>query len=331
MTQALRIRLFATVAVLIPVLVGAAVLHAATGGLRRADSPQIRTVASGSISVVNSRDGAAIFRLANIGPGSFGEGEVTITNSGTVPGSLALSSSGGSDSAGLYGGVLSERLHLEVSDVSGGASAPVYLGRFDAMPTQALGVLVAGASRTYRFRVSMVDGGAPSTPYVDDNLYQRASADINYDWALTEVEEAEEEAEPGKPPSAVPPAPPSPEAPAPLHSQHHHLVGTPHHDSLVGTSRDDEIYGLGANDLIRGLGGDDYILGGNGADSVHGGPGADRIRGGPGPDRIFGDAGPDLIYARDGEADSVDCGSGVDFAYLDERDSARGCESVSRL
>jgi hypothetical protein len=36
------------------------------------------------------------------------------------------------------------------------------------------------------------------------------------------------------------------------------------------------------------------------------------------------------ILARDGEPDSIDCGSGHDVAFVDQHDMTRGCEVVSR-
>lgn len=40
--------------------------------------------------------------------------------------------------------------------------------------------------------------------------------------------------------------------------------------------------------------------------------------------------GDDQIFARDGEADSVDCGGGADRAEVDAADVVAGCASVDR-
>ena len=68
----------------------------------------------------------------------------------------------------------------------------------------------------------------------------------------------------------------------------------------------------------------------------------DTITGGPGRDAIFADAtgsfcgifsctvpfGNDTVNARDGEADSIDCGIGADRAVVDTIDTVANCETV---
>jgi hypothetical protein len=107
----------------------------------------------------------------------------------------------------------------------------------------------------------------------------------------------------------------------------------------------------GASSTVSGGGGNDDITTLNGSDGVDGGPGDDRIvggfdndtiTGGPGRDAIFADAtgsfcgifsctvpfGNDTINARDGEADSIDCGIGADRAVVDAIDTHANCETV---
>lgn len=111
----------------------------------------------------------------------------------------------------------------------------------------------------------------------------------------------------------------------------------------------------GAAGTLRGLGGDDVLIagdangdtvdGGAGNDTVEGGFGDDRIIGGPGRDAIAGDrksrcnelacdvlvAGNDTIEARDGEVDSISCGTGADRVIADADDVvASDCETVER-
>ena len=83
--------------------------------------------------------------------------------------------------------------------------------------------------------------------------------------------------------------------------------------------------------------------GGEGFDVLHGGLGATRS-GGPGNDRVFaaaprdgnvdivdGDEGDDRILIRDGIADVVSCGPGIDRARADQNDEvAADCEAVRR-
>lgn len=329
-------RLLATAGVLLAVLAGAAALYASAAVRQGPAGPGVQTFASGAMSVSNSKEGAAVFDISGIGPGMSGEGEVTIGNTGSAPGTLALASFDRSDAPGLYGGGLSGRLELRVADVTGGADAEIFVGGLVSMPELQMGTLAAGESRTYRFSVSMRDGGAPSSPYVDDNLYQRARTSLSYDWALTEAEagggpEPPEDVPtaplPTAPePPASAPAPSGPDLPAPPDSRS--LVGDAHPNSLVGTPGDDLIYGLGGADRIFGRGGDDYIFGGAGSDWLHGGSGNDRLRGGVGADQIDGGPGADILFARDGEADVLNCGSGTDTAYVDKHDRTRNCEAI---
>lgn len=101
------------------------------------------------------------------------------------------------------------------------------------------------------------------------------------------------------------------------------LVGSPHADRLKAAH------------------GSDTIDGGAGDDQLEGGYGDDTITGGPGRDRILADAsggcdffvcnapvGNDTVLARDGEADSIDCGVGTDRAVVDPIDTVANCETV---
>ncbi len=98
-------------------------------------------------------------------------------------------------------------------------------------------------------------------------------------------------------------------------------VGGPGPDALAGT---------GQADTLRGLGGGDTLTGKSGADKLLGGPGADKITGGPAADRLLGAAGNDRLLAKDGAADTVNCGGGSgDVATVDAVDKvAASCETV---
>lgn len=290
-------------------LTAAATLFAATGW-RPAAAPQLRATAEGSMALTDSKGEGAIFDLDNIAPGVSGAGEVTIVNSGAAPGTLSLVSTGLSDDPGRYGGLLSQRLMLRVEEIGPGTPKQVYAGGIDEMPELQLGALAAGQSRTYRFTVSMLDGGAPSTPFVDDNVYQEASTGLAYRWRLTEVEGGEPEPEPEPPVTPSAPAPPAAAPPPaePVPSP----TGTPRADVLIGTSEDDTIFGRGGNDRISGKSGNDRLFGGPGRDRLSGGAGRDLIVGGPG-------------------ADVIDCGAGKDVARVDPHDRVRRCERIQGL
>jgi hypothetical protein len=140
----------------------------------------------GTFSMSNSRDGAAILTAAGMAPGESRVGDLTIANTGTLAGTFSLSKSSLSDTPGTAGGSLSSALDLVVHDVTNpGAPTTVYAGKLGAMGPRALGDWAPGASRRYRFTVSLPDGGAPLTPTSGDNAYQGSAVSVRYDWTAT--------------------------------------------------------------------------------------------------------------------------------------------------
>jgi peptidoglycan/xylan/chitin deacetylase (PgdA/CDA1 family) len=97
-----------------------------------------------------------------------------------------------------------------------------------------------------------------------------------------------------------------------------------------GTAGADSLVGTAAPDTLLGRGGADNLIGRAGSDKLLGGPGADRLLGSAGTDRLLGGAGNDRLLARDGVADTVNCGSGsLDTAVVDSVDRvAANCEKV---
>jgi len=100
--------------------------------------------------------------------------------------------------------------------------------------------------------------------------------------------------------------------------------------TLYGTAFDNLLSGGSDDDVICGLRGNDRIRAGAGDDVVYGGDGADVLVGGLGVVWLFGAAGDDRIYARDGVADLVDGGPGVDRAVVDASDRVSHVERVDR-
>jgi hypothetical protein len=94
----------------------------------------------------------------------------------------------------------------------------------------------------------------------------------------------------------------------------------------LGHGADDGFAGEGddvrgdVEDVAAGRG-DDVLIGDGAANTLRGGAGDDRIVGGGGRDRLDGGPGRDRIDARDGFADTVDCGQGGgDRVLSDPRD-----------
>ena len=79
---------------------------------------------------------------------------------------------------------------------------------------------------------------------------------------------------------------------------------------------------------VAARGGADTLIGTAAADTLDGGAGNDFIDGGGGADVYRGGAGLDLIHARDGVADSGDCGSEEDTLEADAVDALTGCERI---
>jgi Ca2+-binding RTX toxin-like protein len=87
--------------------------------------------------------------------------------------------------------------------------------------------------------------------------------------------------------------------------------------NFVGTENGQRIVGTKYADHINALGGDDVVLG-------YAGP--DKIRGGDDNDQQYGGRGNDIIYSEGGFRDLVNCGGGIDTAYVDSKDRVVGCE-----
>ncbi len=81
--------------------------------------------------------------------------------------------------------------------------------------------------------------------------------------------------------------------------------------------------------VTGGTGADD-LSGNAAANTLRGGEGGDTLQGGGGADALQGEGGNDLIRARDGAADTVDCGPGEDTVIADVADVADAdCETVT--
>jgi hypothetical protein len=106
--------------------------------------------------------------------------------------------------------------------------------------------------------------------------------------------------------------------------------------SLDGVANDGPIGspGIRANvgtdiENLRALDGNDVLTGNTAANRLEGGKGDDLLDGGPGPDTLVGDEGDDEIRARDGTADTIECGTGTDHVVADAGDVlGSGCDRV---
>jgi hypothetical protein len=164
--------------------------------------------ASGTLSLADSRPGAAILTATNMRPGSAATGTVTVTDTGTLPATMTLAPSGPapSDPAGA---LLASRLQLVVADVTDPSRpATVYSGSLAAMQPVAAGALGAGGGRSYAFTATL----PASLPGAYDAL-QGASVTTGFTWTATAATPV---ATPTPPPAHTPvPTPPPSGSPTP--------------------------------------------------------------------------------------------------------------------
>lgn len=131
------------------------------------------------------------------------------------------------------------------------------------------------------------------------------------------------------------------------------IIGGAGNDLLVGDTAANILIGHGGNDTLQGLGGPDTLQGGQGSDELLAGRGQDLIFGGQSDDNAFGGRGNDTIFAgagndtlhaglgdnqlfagdgddqlfaRNGLADTVDGGAGINQAQIDS-----GLDSVTSI
>ncbi len=159
-----------------------AVLSLSGSGSYAGAGPRVELVA-GSLALQNSHEGEAVFSADDIGPGHSASGTVTLSNTGTLPGTLSLTQSEPT------GGPLAQQLQLVVRDLTGGTT--VYSGPLTGMGTRSLGTLGAGTARVYEFTASL--------PASAGDAGQGDSTTVSYTWIATET--------------TTPPPPPPPTGP----------------------------------------------------------------------------------------------------------------------
>ena len=132
--------------------------------------------ATGDLRLSNSADGQAIFQASGLAPGRSVTGTVQLTNSGTLPGDLSLQQLDVSDNPGPGGGRLSNVVTLDIADVTGGSSIPVFSGQLGGLGSRPLGAIGPGETRTFRFTASLPDM---------DNAFAGSGLTVRYAWNAT--------------------------------------------------------------------------------------------------------------------------------------------------
>jgi len=167
----------------------AVVAACASTGLATPEQPHpILTQASGQLTISNSLDGQALFQAHGLAPGGSVTGSVQLSNDGAVAGELSLAQLDVQDTPGANGGRLSDALHLQVDDITGGNDVPVFAGQMAAAGTRPVGLLAPGSARRFRFTASLPDNGRPPTPSGGDNAYAGSALSAQYSWTATAVD-----------------------------------------------------------------------------------------------------------------------------------------------
>jgi hypothetical protein len=158
-------------------------------GLARQDPSgphAVLTQATGDLRLDNSLSGHAIFQLTGLAPGDMATGTVKLSNSGGSPGDLGLRQLNVLNVPGVNGGILSNAVNLEITDISGGNSVPVFAGKLGLLSSQSIGAIGPGSSRTFRFRAALPDNGIPAGPTSGDNAFKGSKLTMSYAWTATQ-------------------------------------------------------------------------------------------------------------------------------------------------
>lgn len=107
-------------------------------------------------------------------PGSVGTMTIRVRNTGVAAAPLALTRKAITDRPGPYGGALSSRLLLRVSDAGGPIRTTMPLA---SAPTIALGAVPARRSRSWTIALVFPDGGIPVSARSGDNAFQGSAVD----------------------------------------------------------------------------------------------------------------------------------------------------------
>jgi hypothetical protein len=189
---------------LIVVLVVAVCIAVLSASSRPASRPDLQLTSGpgDTLTLSNSREGAAVLSLGGVRPGDSLTDTVTLGNTGTIPGDITLSTSNLLDTPGSGGGELSGELDLLIRDItSPGSPATVYDGKIAALTPVSLGALAAGDSRTYEFTVSFPDAGPGA-----ENAYQGSAMSVQFDWAAVNDDDDGDMTPPDTTITSAPPA-----------------------------------------------------------------------------------------------------------------------------
>jgi hypothetical protein len=170
-----------TLAALATVLAAAGLTVASGADFTAQSANPSNTFSTGTLTMSNSADNAAILSMSGMRPGDNQTGTVDIANTGDLSGGFTLSRSAVTDSDSTN--KLSTKLNLVIDDCgTWSSSAPdcstvtnVYNGTLAGMTaSKALGTFNGGVKHRYRFKVTL-DTSA-------DNNYQGDNSSATFTW-----------------------------------------------------------------------------------------------------------------------------------------------------
>jgi hypothetical protein len=135
----------------------------------------ISAVTAGTLTQSNSKADQAIFNLSNMKPGDTLNGNLTLTNTGSLPAAFSLTEVSSAN------GFTGANLTLDILDVT--ANTTVYSGTFGGLADgakQALGTWASNASHNFKFVVKL----DASTPNGD----QGKTANAVYSWSSVQLD-----------------------------------------------------------------------------------------------------------------------------------------------
>jgi hypothetical protein len=148
--RGLRLRRIVTTAAII--LVGLALFFGGTVGRSGAKFVQKSAntgnlFSAGSITLTSTKSGAAVLSAVGLVPGGSANGTLTIGTTGNYTAAVTLT--GKTDNSAL-----AQALTLKIEDVTGTATT-LWTGTMSSFSTLSLGNLATGASKSYRFTVTL--------------------------------------------------------------------------------------------------------------------------------------------------------------------------------
>ena len=135
--------------------------------------------ASGAVGISNSRAGDHILAAGNMRPGEGVSGTVTIGNDGDVAGRFKVAATPPQDTPGAFGGLLSERVELTLSDVTGATPVVIFTGHPADFAEYDVGTFGPGEEREFRFTMTL--------PQAAGNAYQGSALSLGFVWTAGTV------------------------------------------------------------------------------------------------------------------------------------------------